>query len=195
MTLPRQMRRSRRRGAAIAAAIALAGAAAGCGSDEPKSAARSADLGSALEDAPPELKQLHSRANEVLEGGSGAFKKQVAALKDFPIVVNKWASWCGPCRFEFPFFQRLARKHAGEIAFLGVNSLDSKEKAREFLRKYPVPYPSFFDPEGEVSKVFNGDRAFPVTAFYESGGDLVFTKQGGYSSQAAIAKDIRQYLR
>jgi cytochrome c biogenesis protein CcmG, thiol:disulfide interchange protein DsbE len=176
-------------------AIALAAAAAACGADEPKSAARSADLGSALEDAPPELRQVHARSNELLEGGADAFKKQVAALEGFPIVVNKWASWCGPCRFEFPFFQRLARKHAGEIAFLGVDSLDSKKKAREFLQKYPVPYPSFFDPEGDVSKVFNGDRAFPVTAFYESGGDLVFTKQGGYSSQAAIAKDIRQYLR
>jgi cytochrome c biogenesis protein CcmG, thiol:disulfide interchange protein DsbE len=109
------------------------------------------------------------------------------------VVVNKWASWCGPCRFEFPFFQRLARRHGKRIAFLGVDSRDSRADARRFLREFPVPYPSFFDPKGKVAAHFRGDRVFPTTAFYDSKGRLVFTKQGGYASQAAIAKDIASY--
>jgi cytochrome c biogenesis protein CcmG, thiol:disulfide interchange protein DsbE len=189
------MPRSGKPCAAIAATIVAAAVMTGCGADQPRSAAKSPDLGSALKDAPAELKKLHARSNQVLEGGPAAFRRQIGALEGLPIVVNKWASWCGPCRFEFPFFQRLARKYAGEVAFLGVNSLDSKEEAREFLKKFPVPYPSFFDPEGEIAKVFNGDRGFPVTAFYDSDGELVFPKQGGYASQAAIEKDIRQYIR
>lgn len=179
----------------MVAAVSAAAVAAGCGADQPKSAASSGDLGAALKGAPVELKRLNARANRVLGGGPTAFQRQLGTLEGVPVVVNKWASWCGPCRFEFPFFQRLARKHAGEIAFLGVNSLDSKKEAREFLQKFPVPYPSFFDPEGEIAKVIKGDRAFPVTAFYDSEGELVFPKQGGYASQAAIEKDIRQYLR
>jgi cytochrome c biogenesis protein CcmG, thiol:disulfide interchange protein DsbE len=189
----------RRRGAhaaALAAALAAAALAAGCGSDQPASTpASESELKAALRDAPSELKAIEARSNRILDGGAPAFKRQLGALKGVPIVVNKWASWCGPCRFEFPFFQRLAQKHAGEIAFLGVDSLDSKEQAREFLRKYPVPYPSFFDPEGDVAKVFNGDRGFPTTAFYDRSGEIVLTKQGGYSSQQAIEKDIRRYAR
>jgi cytochrome c biogenesis protein CcmG/thiol:disulfide interchange protein DsbE len=182
--------------AALAAALAAAALTAGCGADQPKSApASKPELEAALRNAPTELKRLEARSNRILDGGPSAFKRQIVALKGVPTVVNKWASWCGPCRFEFPFFQRLAQKHAGEIAFLGVNSLDSKQEAREFLRKFPVPYPSFFDPKGDVAKVFNGDRNFPTTAFYERSGELVLTKQGGYASQAAIEKDIRRYVR
>jgi cytochrome c biogenesis protein CcmG, thiol:disulfide interchange protein DsbE len=138
---------------------------------------------------------LVRQSNELLGGGEKDFKEQIEALRGHPIVVNKWASWCGPCRFEFPFFQRLAKKHGKTIAFLGVDSRDSKEEARDFLEEYPVPYPSYYDRKGKVARLFRGDRAFPTTAFYNREGDLAFTKQGGYASEAAIAEDIRQYAR
>jgi cytochrome c biogenesis protein CcmG/thiol:disulfide interchange protein DsbE len=189
MTCPKSAR------ATIAVSLAATAVIAGCGQDPPKSGAGdSGKLRAALEDAPAELKRLNARSNRILEGGPAAFRRQIQALEGVPIVVNKWASWCGPCRFEFPFFQRLARKHAGTIAFLGVNSLDAKDEAKEFLGKYPVPYPSFFDPEGDVAKVFRGERWFPATAFYDRKGELVYTKPGGYATEAAIAKDIRQYI-
>lgn len=176
--------------------LAASALIAGCGADKPKSAGGdTAEVRAALKDAPAELKKLESRSNRILEGGPSAFRRQIRALKGVPIVVNKWASWCGPCRFEFPFFQRLARKHAGKIAFVGVNSLDAKGDAKDFLRKYPVPYPSFFDPDGKVARLFRGERWFPATAFYDGKGELVYTKPGGYAAEAAIAKDIRQYIR
>jgi cytochrome c biogenesis protein CcmG, thiol:disulfide interchange protein DsbE len=151
------------------------------------------------EDSPPALGTVSSPAalagqsSAILGGGEKAFKRQIEALRGHPVVVNKWASWCGPCRFEFPFFQRLASKYGKTIAFLGVDSRDSREGAEKFLEKLPIPYPSFYDRKGEVARVFRGDRAFPVTAFYNREGDLAFTKQGGYASQAALAEDIRQY--
>jgi thiol-disulfide isomerase/thioredoxin len=153
------------------------------------------------EDPPPPRGTQNSPAalvrqsNEILGGGEKAFQRQIEALRGHPIVVNKWASWCGPCRFEFPFFQRLAKRHGKTIAFVGVDSRDSKEGAQDFLEEYPVPYPSFYDRKGKVARLFRGDRAFPTTAFYNGEGELVFTKQGGYASEAAVAKDIRQYSR
>ncbi|MDP9377323.1 MAG: TlpA family protein disulfide reductase, partial [Actinomycetota bacterium] len=57
--------------------------------------------------------------------------------------MNQWASWCGPCRYEFPFFATLARRYEGEVAFLGVNSQDSREPALKFLKRQPVPFPHF----------------------------------------------------
>ena len=108
-------------------------------------------------------------------------------------MVNKWASWCGPCRFEFPFFQKQVRKRGKEIAFLAVDSEDARDEAREFLEEFPVPYPSFFDPKSDIAERLGSERNFPTTTFYDAGGELVYTKPGGYASEAALEDDIREY--
>ena len=72
-----------------------------------------------------------------------ALDEQLRALRGHPVVVNLWASWCGPCRHELPFFQRQAVKRGARIAFVGVNSNDSRDNARELAARYPMPYPSF----------------------------------------------------
>jgi thiol-disulfide isomerase/thioredoxin len=122
-----------------------------------------------------------------------AFQAQLAKLKGTPVVVNQWASWCGPCRFEFPFFQRLARKYQGRVAFLGVNSQDGREAALQFLRELPVPYPNFFDPDVKIAREFRGGIAWPTTAFYDARGKVVKTHAGAYASQAKLDEDIRRY--
>jgi cytochrome c biogenesis protein CcmG/thiol:disulfide interchange protein DsbE len=184
-------------GRAVVSAVMVAVLAAigGCGQDEPKSAVTQAQLARALKGSPPPLKRLYGKGGQLLDGGGDAFERQVQDLRGYPVVVNKWASWCGPCRFEFPFFQRLVQRHGTRIAFLAVDSRDEKDAARKFLRKFPVPYPSYFDPKGEVARRFRGDRVSPETAFYNSKGELVYTKPGGYSSQGALASDIRRYAR
>ena len=182
-----------RRAAAAAILAALLVLASGCGKAQPPSAASEADFEAALAHAPGPLKRLYSQHGRVLDGGVAAFRRQLAELRGYPVVVNKWASWCGPCRFEFPFFQRLSQKRGTRIAFLAVDSLDAKDAAKRFLRKYPVPYPSFFDPKGDIAQAFRGERVSPTTAFYDSKGALLYTKQGGYSAEAAIAADLDRY--
>jgi cytochrome c biogenesis protein CcmG/thiol:disulfide interchange protein DsbE len=177
---------------AIAAALATT---AGCGQDDPESAVTEAELAAALRDAPPPLERLYAHSGELLDGGVDAFEQRLRTLRGYPVVVNKWASWCGPCRFEFPFFQRLVTRRGTRVAFMAVDSRDNKEDAREFLRKYPVPYPSYFDPKGEVSRSFRGDRVSPETAFYDREGELVYTKPGGYNSLEDLAADVRRYAR
>jgi cytochrome c biogenesis protein CcmG/thiol:disulfide interchange protein DsbE len=181
--------------AVVAAAVAVSAAVAGCGSEEPRSAARSSDFKAALKDAPQALRQLYSRPSEIVSGGVPAFRRQLESIRGYPVVVNKWASWCGPCRFEFPFFQRLARTRGARVAFLAVDSRDNRGDGARFLRRFPVPYPSFFDPDGKVAQAFRGDRVSPTTAFYDRKGELVFTKQGGYASESAIARDVDRYAR
>jgi cytochrome c biogenesis protein CcmG, thiol:disulfide interchange protein DsbE len=164
-----------------------------CDSDEqpPSRPAQAAELAG----APAPLAALHEQSNELLGGGAKRFEQRVRALRGYPVVVNKWASWCGPCRFEFPFFQQQAGKRAKSVAFLGVNSDDNDGNAKKFLADFPVPFPSYKDPTLEVAATFNGVQAFPTTAFYDAKGDLAYVHQGGYASEAKLAADIERYAR
>jgi thiol-disulfide isomerase/thioredoxin len=108
-------------------------------------------------------------------------------------VVNQWASWCDPCRAEFPFFGRLARKYEGRVAFLGVDSQDGRGEAARFLRELPVPFPHYFDADASVAREFGGGRAWPTTAFYTADGELSFLHQGAYATEARLDEDIRRY--
>jgi cytochrome c biogenesis protein CcmG, thiol:disulfide interchange protein DsbE len=145
-----------------------------------------------LAQAPPPLNSLYKQGNELLDGGISAYEKRIAGLHGYPVVVNIWASWCGPCRQEFPALQKLSARYGKEVAFLGVNSEDSSDAAATFLREAPVPYPSYSDPDKDIYDTIGG-IGFPNTAYYDPSGELVYVKQGGYGSEADLLADIRQY--
>lgn len=143
-------------------------------------------------DAPPKLAALHGRVNELVPGGKRALEAQLRALRGHPVVVNLWASWCGPCRNELPYLQRQAVKRAGKVVFLGVNSNDSDEAARQLAARFPMPYPSFVDPRLNVAGDY-GARGLPVTAFYDARGRRVLVHQGEIRSEAQLAREIDRY--
>jgi cytochrome c biogenesis protein CcmG/thiol:disulfide interchange protein DsbE len=130
-----------------------------------------------------------------IPGGRDAFEKRIERERGTPVVVNKWASWCGPCRLEFPFFRDQAEERKGEVVFIGVNSNDNRGAAEDFLKEEPVPYRHFEDPKLEIAAAFNAVQAFPSTAFYDSKGGLAFVHQGGYKNEAELAEDIDRYAR
>jgi cytochrome c biogenesis protein CcmG, thiol:disulfide interchange protein DsbE len=169
--------------AVIGAALVAGAMLAGCGGDQ-----RSGST------APPRpARALAGQAGRLLAGGPPAFRAQLRALSGTPVVVNQWASWCGPCRYEFPFFARLAQRYAGRVAFLGVDAQDSRGAALRFLRRYPTPYPHYFDPSTAIAREFKGGFAWPTTAFYDAGGRLTETHAGGYASQVRLERDIRRF--
>ena len=175
--------------------LALLLALAACGSDETGGAygGDSPDYEAALSGAAPALAALHEQGNELLDGGPEAFERRLAELEGFPVVVNKWASWCGPCRLEFPYFQALSAKYGKRIGFIGVDSNDSEDAAATFLGEYPVPYPSYSDPDQKVAAVFDATLGFPATAYYDRSGERVFLKLGPYTSEAEFEADLRRY--
>jgi cytochrome c biogenesis protein CcmG/thiol:disulfide interchange protein DsbE len=178
---------------AVVLAIGLSQAGNG-GSDTPKSAAPAASQAAKkLAGAPAPLSKLHAQAGQLLAGGPDAYKARIADLRGYPIVVNKWASWCGPCRAEFPDFQRSSVKYGKRVAFMGVDGNDNRDDARRFLAQYPVTYPSYEDPSNTVAQVFNGVAAFPTTVFYDRTGKLSYIHQGQYLSGAKLEQDIERY--
>lgn len=128
-----------------------------------------------------------------MPGGVEAYERRVAALRGHPIVANVWASWCGPCRFEFPFFQRAASRYGKRVAFLGIDKQDDDDAARTFLREEPVPYPSYTDPDAAISESIGATLGLPDTAFYDSEGELVHLKQGPYDDFTELRADIERH--
>jgi cytochrome c biogenesis protein CcmG, thiol:disulfide interchange protein DsbE len=183
----------------IAAALVAAAITPGaCGSDDagnPDSRLSEEEARAPLRGAPPPLAALRDESNEILDGGTEAFEQQLAELRGFPVVVNKWASWCGPCRFEFPFFQAQAEARGVEVGFLGILSDDSRDAGETFLQELPLPYPSYLDQDEDIAAEIGAPRNFPATAFYDSSGKLVYTHQGQYRDEADLAADIERYAR
>jgi len=147
-----------------------------------------------LRGAPAPLAALHQQSNRLLDGGDGAFGDRLRALKGYPVVVNKWASWCGPCRAELPIFQAVATARGREIAFVGLNSRDKRPSAQSFVERFPVPYPSYEDPDEKLARVLGVPSNFPVTVFLDAKGETAFVHQGGYGTRAQLDADIERHL-
>src|SRR4029079_10717248 len=113
----------------------------------------------------------------------------------YPVVVNNWASWCGPCRTEWPWMQQAAADNLDRVAFMGIDGDDEDAAARTFLDDHPVPYPSFADPGKEVGNEVGATLVggFPNTLFFDRNGELIYTHQGVYPDQATLEADIRKY--
>ncbi len=176
------------------AALLAAVAVAGCGSSEGGSyGGEHPDYARALAGSPPPLASLHEQGNRLLPGGIDAYEDRIAALRGFPVVVNVWASWCGPCRFEFSEFQQVAADYGKRVAFLAIDSQDSEDAAETFLEEAPVPYPSYTDPNEEIKDSIGAGRGLPNTAFYDRDGKLVYLKLGPYPEERDLQADIERY--
>jgi thiol-disulfide isomerase/thioredoxin len=162
----------------------------GCGSSSESAAP---DYRQALAGAPAPLAALHDQANRLLPGGLEAYERRIERLRGYPVVANVWASWCGPCRLEIPYFQRAAAKHGKRVAFLGIDRQDSDDAALTFLREEPVPYPSYRDPDEAISVSIGAELGMPDTAFYDRSGELVHLKQGPYDAIEELEADIRRH--
>jgi cytochrome c biogenesis protein CcmG, thiol:disulfide interchange protein DsbE len=150
------------------------------------------DYAKALAGAPAPLAALHKQGDDLLDGGTSAYEKRIADLRGYPVVVNVWASWCVPCRQEFPVLQKLSARYGKRVAFLGVNSEDSDDAAATFLREAPVPYPSYTDPNKDIYDSIDA-YGLPNTAFYDSSGGLVYLKPGPYREDSELEADVRRY--
>lgn len=149
---------------ALPALAALAVLAAACGGSGPSEAG---STGSLLPSDPAALPAFEP----------ATFRALLDELRGRPVLVNFWASWCGPCRQEAPHLASAHAEYGERVQFLGVDILDSREGARGFMREAGWTYPSVFDATGAIRDAL-GLIGQPVTLFYDASGELVDTWVG-----------------
>jgi thiol-disulfide isomerase/thioredoxin len=181
--------------AVVVGAVVVLAITHGGGSDKKSAAPSRAAQAKAFAGSPPALASLHAQQNQLLDGGTNAFKQRIAGLKGHGVVVNKWAAWCGPCRQEFPVFQKVSVQLGKNVAFLGVDSQDNSGAAKRFLGQYPVSYPSYSDPGLKIAESMDAVGAFPTTVIYNSRGKIASTHIGPYTSASALLADVKRYAK
>lgn len=183
---------------AIRCMVLVAGAAVliSCG-EEPRQSAKAPsypELRSGLAGSPPPLAATHALMGRVLDGRSKpGFEPALRSLRGYPTVVNIWASWCGPCRYEFPVLGQASLKLGRTTGFLGISTRDNRANAQSFLNGHPVGYPSWTDDSGSLATAAGAGPGLPVTAIYDRSGRRAYVHQGPYASVEALAADIRRY--
>ena len=112
------------------------------------------------------------------------------------VMINFWATWCGPCRQEMPLLDQLYTRYE-RVGFnlLGVNIDDDSSRAMDMISELGVSFPVLFDDRKEVSKLYDVD-AMPVTVIVDREGTVRFVHQGykpGYEEQ--YLDQVRALLR
>ena len=117
--------------------------------------------------------------------------ERVVRLSDFrgtPVVLNWYASWCGPCRREIPDFQKAYEALDGEVVFLGVNLQEDAERAVGLLDVFVADYPALLDIDGEVAFHYR-IPGMPTTFFIDADG-VIRSRGAGLIVEEVLVEEL-----
>jgi len=111
-------------------------------------------------------------------------------LKGRPVLINFWATWCGPCRMEMPFLQQIYDEWQGKgLVLLAINIGESPSQIAEFMQSQWLSLPVLLDGEGNIAVMYNV-RAIPITFFIDRDGIIQDVKVGAFQSKAEIESSL-----
>lgn len=125
---------------------------------------------------PLEVGQEAPKFSAPLLGGDGDFA--LADVRGQPVVLNFWASWCGPCKEEAPMLKRAERLYGEQVAIVGVNTRDSESRALAFVEAYEIGELTHVVDEGQRLYDDYGLTGQPETFFLDGEGRLIEHVQG-----------------
>ena len=101
-------------------------------------------------------------------------------LSDFRgqiVLVNDFATWCGPCQAETPYLVEVYNAEGGEVVFIGLNLQESESKVVEFKEQHDIPYPLVLDPDGKITELYR-PVGLPTSWFIDSDGVVQYVHAG-----------------
>ena len=120
----------------------------------------------------------------------------LAGLQGDVVMINFWATWCGPCRQEMPHLEALHQRYSSlGFTLLGVNVEDDPKGAEAWLAETPVSFPILFDSQNDVTKLYDV-IAMPSTVLVDRTGNIRYAHHGykpGYEDD--YQTQIRQLIR
>jgi thiol-disulfide isomerase/thioredoxin len=107
-----------------------------------------------------------------MQGLTGGEKK-LSEFRGKPLIINVWASWCGPCRMEMGSLERLNRRYGGkQFQMIGISTDDYPERAQAFLQQAKTSFPHFIDRKLVLENMLGADR-LPLTVLVDADGKVL----------------------
>lgn len=107
-----------------------------------------------------------------MQGLSGASRK-LSEFRGKPLIINVWASWCGPCRAEMGSLERLSSRHAGkQFTVIGISTDDYPNAAKGFLQQSPTSFSHFIDSQLLLENMLGANR-LPLTLLIDAQGKVL----------------------
>jgi cytochrome c biogenesis protein CcmG, thiol:disulfide interchange protein DsbE len=128
-----------------------------------------------------------------LERLDGQGDLSLESLRGRPVVLNFWASWCGPCKDEAPLLEEASKRWAGKVAFVGIDVKDFRGDARTFIERYGVTYPNVYDGKGSTIGRY-GVTGYPETYFIDAEGRVRYRIAGPVEEAEEVDDGIRRAL-
>ncbi|MCD8171370.1 MAG: TlpA family protein disulfide reductase [Clostridiales bacterium] len=114
---------------------------------------------------------------ELIDGSSIS----LSDLKGKPVIINFWATWCGPCVREMPAFERLKEDFGDEIGIIAVNCGDDADTVKDFVDEYGYTFPVVLDGDYEVTMLYPSN-SIPYTVVLDANGKITHVSTGAYDA-------------
>lgn len=102
---------------------------------------------------------------------------KLSELRGKRVLINFWATWCGPCRAEMPDLERARQQYGDDVVILGVNKLEALEQIKPFAEELKVGFKLIANPEGDISERY-GAKNIPITYFVNRDGTIGHRRLG-----------------
>jgi thiol-disulfide isomerase/thioredoxin len=119
---------------------------------------------------------------------------ELTSLSDFrgqPVIINFWATWCGPCKMEMPYLQQIYDEWQDELVLLAINLGEGADEAAGFVESYDLSFPVLLDPYYEVGLCYFPEY-IPMTFFIDEDGIIQDIRVGAFTSLESIENIVNQ---